>query len=310
MRAEYQVLVIPFIREKHKVKYIVFQRRDNNKWQFVSGVGENDETPAMAMRREAGEEIGITNGVFYKLSTKNMIPADNFTIHGGKIDLYAIPEYCFAVELKNIDEIALSDEHKEYRIEDYDGAIELLTYDGNKTALWELNKRINNKSIAERLQKRNNNYAFIDSQNMYISIKNLGWKIDYKKLITYLHDKYKVRKAFLFTGYLQENQNLYRMLQNFGYIVIFKQVLKTKSGMIKGNTDAEMVLNAMMEMDNYDRAVIVSGDGDFYCLVEYLLKKNKLERLLIPDKKSYSSLYRRLQKHIAYLSDLKSKLSL
>lgn len=310
MRGEYQVLVIPFIREKHKVKYIMFQRRDNNKWQFVSGVGENDETPAMAMRREAGEEIGITNGVFYKLSTKNMIPADNFTIHGGKIDLYAITEYCFAVELKNADKITLSDEHKEYRIEDYEGAIELLTYEGNKTALWELNKRINNKNIAERIQKRDNNYAFIDSQNMYLSIKNLGWEVDYKKFMQYLKDKYKIHKAFLFIGYLQKNQNLYTMFQNFGYTLIFKKCIRTKNRNIKGNTDAEMVLKTITEINNYDRAVIVSGDGDFYCLVEYLLKKNKLERLLIPDKKSYSSLYRRLQKHIAYLSDLKSKLSL
>ncbi|MFO8066168.1 MAG: NYN domain-containing protein [Bacteroidales bacterium] len=310
MRAEFQVLVIPFIRKHNELRYIVFRRQDNDHWQFVSGGGEDYETTAMAMKRETRQEIGSINGTFYNLTTINMIPADMFVAHSHKTNLYTIPEYCFAIELKNVDEINLSDEHKEYKVVNYEEALELLVFESNKTALWELNKRILRKDLAERIHHRNNNYAFIDSQNMYLSIKNLGWKIDYKKLMTYLHDKYKVRKAFLFTGYLQENQNLYRMFQKFGYIVIFKQVLKTKSGMIKGNTDAEMVLNAMMEMDNYDRAVIVSGDGDFHCLVKYLLKLDKLERLLIPDKNSYSSLYRHLQKNISYLSDLESKLRL
>ncbi len=44
-------------------------------------------------------------------------------------------------------------------------------------------------------------YAFVDSSNLfYGGIKSLGWKIDYKKLLEYLKDKYKVSKIFYYAG--------------------------------------------------------------------------------------------------------------
>jgi uncharacterized LabA/DUF88 family protein len=46
----------------------------------------------------------------------------------------------------------------------------------------------------------------------------------------------------------------------------------------------------MIEYQNYDKAVIVSGDGDFACLIRHLEMQNKLERLIIPNKYRYSSL--------------------
>jgi len=42
--------------------------------------------------------------------------------------------------------------------------------------------------------------------------------------------------------------------------------------------------------------VIVSGDGDFYCLIEYLLQKDKLEMVLVPDEVKYSALLKKLSK--------------
>ena len=64
----------------------------------------------------------------------------------------------------------------------------------------------------------------------------------------------------------------------------------------------------MIEYRNYDKALLVTGDGDFYCLVEYLLKNDKLLNLMIPDRRSYSSLFRKLMGHIVFVSDLKNKL--
>lgn len=64
----------------------------------------------------------------------------------------------------------------------------------------------------------------------------------------------------------------------------------------------------MIQYPNYDRAVIVSGDGDFHCLIEYLEKQNKLARLLVPNKKRYSALLRRFAPHIQYLNELAYKL--
>ena len=42
--------------------------------------------------------------------------------------------------------------------------------------------------------------------------------------------------------------------------------------------------------------MIVSGDGDFYCLIEYLLQKDKLEMVLVPDEVKYSALLKKLSK--------------
>ncbi|MCE1164391.1 MAG: NYN domain-containing protein [Bacteroidetes bacterium] len=152
------------------------------------------------------------------------------------------------------------------------------------------------------------NFAFIDSQNLNLSILHQGWKLDFKRFRVYLKDKFNVTSAFLFIGYDPTNTNLYTSLQTYGYIIIFKPALKLPDGKTKGNIDAELVLHTMIEYDNFDKAVIVTGDGDFYCLVEYLKKHDKLERLLIPDKNKYSSLLRKFIPDIVFMSGLKAKL--
>jgi uncharacterized LabA/DUF88 family protein len=156
--------------------------------------------------------------------------------------------------------------------------------------------------------KRSNNYAFIDSQNLNLSVKQQGWTLDFGRFRKYLEDKYKITKAFLFIGYVPQNQSLYINLQKDGYILVFKPTLTLPDGRVKGNVDAELVLHAMIEYRNYDKAPIVTGDGDFYCLVEYLLKNNRLLNLMIPDRRSYSSLFRKLMDHVVFISDLRSKL--
>jgi uncharacterized LabA/DUF88 family protein len=153
-------------------------------------------------------------------------------------------------------------------------------------------------------------YAFIDSQNLYLGIINSGWKLDYQKFRNYLRTKYKVIKAYLFIGYVPENTNLYRSLQEAGFILIFKPVLKINEGehsTYKGNVDAELVLHAMIQYPNYHKAIIVSGDGDFMCLIEYLESKNKLYKILTPNN-DYSSLLRKFAKFIVPLNLLKDKL--
>ena len=157
-----------------------------------------------------------------------------------------------------------------------------------------------------------NNYAFIDSQNLYLSVKNQGWKIDFSKFRKFLTEKYKVRKAYLFVGYREENQKLYKELQECGYIVIFKPTLKYKDGLTKGNCDAELVLHAMIEYPSYDRAIIVSGDGDFYCLASHLKENKKLGAVLVPDKRKYSALLKKInnedEKYLVFLEDARNKI--
>src|SRR3989344_8070644 len=128
---------------------------------------------------------------------------------------------------------------------------------------------------------RNIVYAFIDSQNLnlgtskdiYKGRKRIyqGWKLDFKKFRRYLKDKFRVRKAFLFIGYIKQNEMLYKNLKSYGYDLVYKPTVKDNFGKPKGNVDAELVLHAAaIEYQNYDKAVIVSGDGDFGCLHEFL----------------------------------------
>jgi hypothetical protein len=165
-------------------------------------------------------------------------------------------------------------------------------------------------------------YAFIDSQNLNLSVQNdilnpagevvyRGWKLDFNRFLVYLKDKYKVHKALLFIGFVPGNESLYKALQEYGYILIFKPTLeysKGKTKIIKGKVDAELILNAMIEFPNYNKSIIVAGDGDYYCLIEYLEKQNKLKHILIPNKYSHSSLLRKYSSFFVYISDLRGKL--
>ena len=78
---------------------------------------------------------------------------------------------------------------------------------------------------------------------------------------------------------------MYTNLQKDGFILVFKPALKLPDGRAKGNVDAELVLHTMIEYPNYDKVIIITGDGDFYCLVEYLLKTGKLFNLKYKNRK-------------------------
>lgn len=160
------------------------------------------------------------------------------------------------------------------------------------------------------MKKQENNYAFIDSQNVNLGVQELGWKLDFKRFRIYLKEKYSVKKAYLFIGYLPENQNLYKSLQEDGYVLVFKPVLKDKDGDVKGNVDAELVLQTMIDYNEYNKAIVVTSDGDFYCLVNYLYKKGKLGKVISPNKDKCSILLRKAAREkIVFVNNLKQKLA-
>jgi uncharacterized LabA/DUF88 family protein len=155
------------------------------------------------------------------------------------------------------------------------------------------------------------NFAFIDSQNLNLAVRDCGWKLDYRRLRNYLKDKYKVEKAFIFIGYVPGNEALYTYLQQSNYVLIFKSTLLYKKGgnaVTKGNVDAELVLHAMIEYPNYEKALIISGDGDFHCIIEYLQGKDKLLGVITPNMKRYSALLRKFHPHLIFLNPLQKKL--
>lgn len=155
-----------------------------------------------------------------------------------------------------------------------------------------------------------NNYAFIDSQNLNLGVRELGWRLDFKKFRIYLKDKYFVKKAYLFIGFIPENQDMYVKLQNDGYVLIFKPTLPDKDGKHKGNVDADLVLRAMIDFNDYGQAVIVTSDGDFYCLAQYLNSRHKLKAIISPNSAKCSVLLKRVvNEKIFFMDKLREKLA-
>lgn len=167
--------------------------------------------------------------------------------------------------------------------------------------------------------KREIVYAFIDSQNLNIGTQKFGWKMNWARFRQWLEEEYGVTKAFMFIGYIPENEALYEQMHDAGYMVVLKptfDVTKVRpeeqpdeeKKPVKGNIDADLVLWAMKEMSSYQKAIIVSGDGDFYSLVEYLESKKRLKHLLTPSG-HYSQLYNRYEEYIVRLDTFRKVLA-
>ena len=159
------------------------------------------------------------------------------------------------------------------------------------------------------MKLKHNNYAFIDSQNLNLGIQKLGRKLDYRKFRIYLAEKYGVKKAYIFIGFVALNQSLYDHLQEAGFILKFKPTIPDANGKIKGNVDADIVLRVILEINDYDKAIIISSDGDFYSLVKYLYEINKLRTVLSPDIENCSGLLKQTAKEkIYFMNELRAKL--
>ena len=155
------------------------------------------------------------------------------------------------------------------------------------------------------------NYAFIDAQNLHVAVRHLGWAIDFPVFRKYLQNEYHVDRAYLFIGFREEYTELYADLQAAGFILVLKPTIKARDGTVKGNCDADLVLQAMIDLPDYDKAVIITGDGDFASLVRYLKEQRKLSALLAPDKNRYSGLLDTAAgEQIAFLSDERARLAM
>ncbi len=190
----------------------------------------------------------------------------------------------------------------------------------------------------QKQKTQQHNFAFVDSQNLNIGVQSYGWKIDWRKFRKFLADRYSVTQAYLFIGYLPGNEDMYKQMHDAGYLVVLKPTLEMyqvpvdgqeaeaqttakvenaeqkdaepehKKPATKGNVDAELVLYAVKEMPNYDKAIIVSGDGDFFGLVEYLIQQKKLLHLMAPNRK-YSTLLKPFEHYIVRVDEFKKQIS-
>ena len=147
--------------------------------------------------------------------------------------------------------------------------------------------------------ERESNLAFIDGQNLYYGTRENHWKIDFRKFRTYLSDKYHSVEAYYFLGYIDERQQaLYDNLKRAGYILTFREHTSGMKGTKKGNVDTDIIFDVMrtlIERTDFDKIILVSGDGDYKRLVDYLIGRRKFAKILFPNRSVASSLYRKLQ---------------
>lgn len=148
--------------------------------------------------------------------------------------------------------------------------------------------------------KKENNIAFIDGQNLYYGTKDNNWKIDFKKFRIYLKDKYHVNEAYYFFGYIDEEQQpLYNNLQKAGFIVTFREHISSLKGTKKGNVDTDIVfegMKALIERDDMNGILLISGDGDYKKMVDYLIERKKFVKILFPNMQVASSLYKSISR--------------
>ena len=159
------------------------------------------------------------------------------------------------------------------------------------------------------MQKGENNFAYIDGANLHKGAKELGWELDYKRFRKWLSDKFNVTTAYLFVGLMPDRKDLYTKLQEFGYVLVYKEVTYDGTGKVKGNCDADLVLKAAVDFfeKKFDTAVLVTSDGDYACLLKFLKEKNVFKSLVSPNNKC-SFLLRKLNIPIVYLDTQKRKL--
>lgn len=166
-----------------------------------------------------------------------------------------------------------------------------------------------------------NNYAFIDGNNLHLTFTGLGVRLKYDKLLSYLRKRHNVTTSYYFIGRIPQNQHIYDALTSFGYTLQFRDVTKKQGktvicpacgklieldkGKTKCDCDADLVLHVMDELASYDKAIIVTSDGDFDNLVKKLVSLDKLDMVLAPSKAGCSHLLSSVARgRIAFLDQL------
>ena len=166
------------------------------------------------------------------------------------------------------------------------------------------------------MDKTYKNYAFIDGQNLHMGTAKREidpWQINLARFRVYLEQKYNVNEAYYFLGFVQEkNQELYEEIQKAGFVLIFREHNPAMLEKKKGNVDSDIIFHIMKKMykkEDFTNVILVSGDGDYKLLVDFLVEENKFGKILFPNKKFASSLYKELgSQYFDYLENVKEKI--
>lgn len=154
------------------------------------------------------------------------------------------------------------------------------------------------------------NIAYIDASNLKFGILHTGWQMDYKHFRSWLRDKFEIDRAILFIGFIEENQDMYSLLQDGGFEIIFRPTFKNKNGEVKGNVDGELILQIVKDYYTglLQKCILVASDGDYHCAVEFLKEEGVEVGIISPNMSRLSFLLKRTNVPIVDLFEFKDKL--
>jgi uncharacterized LabA/DUF88 family protein len=124
---------------------------------------------------------------------------------------------------------------------------------------------------------------FVDGNNMFYAQQKNGWFFDPRRVLEHFTKDLDVNliNAFWYTGLKdpQDQRGFRDALISLGYTVrtkILKEYYDDTSGRYsqKANLDIEIVVDMFNTVDQYNRVVLFSGDGDFERAIELLRSKN------------------------------------
>jgi uncharacterized LabA/DUF88 family protein len=157
--------------------------------------------------------------------------------------------------------------------------------------------------------KNKSNIAYIDGQNLYLGTTNTDspWEVDLARFHILLKRKYNVESAYYYIGFKKpEFDSLYKEIEDAGFIVVFKSHINEMMSKKKGNIDTDLVFDVMEKMykdkDSFNSIVLVSGDGDYIKMVDFLIEEGKFKKVLFPNQQKASSLYKSITRR--YFADL------
>lgn len=141
--------------------------------------------------------------------------------------------------------------------------------------------------------------AYIDAANLKKGLPS----IDYKKFYTYLSEKHQADQIYFFTGYLKSQESKYKQLKKAGYTIVFKEAVHVKDGKTKANIDTELTLQATKDFYENDlkKGILISGDGDFACLLDFWKDKKIKTQVLAPQENYCSYLIKKRSLKLSYL---------
>lgn len=175
------------------------------------------------------------------------------------------------------------------------------------------------------IMPRYNNYAFIDGANLHFTYENIAWKIDYHKLLNFLRNKLNVSIAYYFIGNTKESADIRQKLESYGYTIKLKEPSPYKTEIVecpycrkvivpelnknKSDVDSLMTLTVISNLNLFDKAVLITSDGDFDELVKMLLRDDKLRMVFLPCREGCSKLLKKVATDkIAFIDDFKNEL--